>query len=311
VTRLGGRRALRTPAQWIIIHCYCSSELNCKGERRGTTYLVQQGVGGDDGALCWTNDAVCSCSSSLLPPFLPRFVLVFLSWSALFLVQWLLKMELWSCCFWRRRKRLWRWWWLLSIAFLGLPSALPLLRTSTMVMKMLGAVGWMEACSPSSVFLRLPWSSFPKLLLVILLENEDAYEDDGRWWWRSEPRRWGFFSCVFLVVVRLCVLLFSQFFPGFSLSPPPVFFLPLCFQSPLSFSSLFPLVLFLPWFCDFFSFLSPLFVRLLCFFLKKPEATPRPLLFFFFCPLSPAGFFWFYPPLECHAVPCSLFLMQE
>ena len=72
-------------SKWIIIHCYCNSELNCEGERRGTTYLVQQGVAGDDGALCWTNDAACSCSSSLLPPFLPRFVLVFLSWSALFL----------------------------------------------------------------------------------------------------------------------------------------------------------------------------------------------------------------------------------
>jgi hypothetical protein len=39
-------------SKWIIIHCYCSSELNCKGERRGTTYLVQQGVAGDDDALC-------------------------------------------------------------------------------------------------------------------------------------------------------------------------------------------------------------------------------------------------------------------
>ena len=31
--------------------------------------------------LCWTNDAACSYSSSL-PPFLPRLILVFLSWSA-------------------------------------------------------------------------------------------------------------------------------------------------------------------------------------------------------------------------------------
>jgi hypothetical protein len=70
---------------------------NAGGERREKTYLVQQGVAGDDGALRWTNGAATSCSSSLLPslpPFLPRFVPVFLSWSALFLVQWLLKMEL-------------------------------------------------------------------------------------------------------------------------------------------------------------------------------------------------------------------------
>jgi hypothetical protein len=136
-----------------------------------------------------------------------------------------------------------------------------------MVMKMLGAVGWMEACSPSSVFLRLPWSSFPKLLLVILLENEDAYEDDGRWWWRSEPRRWGFFSCVFLVVVRLCVLLFSQFFPGFSLSPPPGFFS----------SSLFPVT---PVFLFPFSpgSVSPLVLWF--FFVSFPPVRSSPLFLF-------------------------------
>jgi len=48
---------------------------------------------------------LCSCSPcTVLPLFvrsLPQFVPVFLSWSALFLVQWLLKKELWSCC-WRR-----------------------------------------------------------------------------------------------------------------------------------------------------------------------------------------------------------------
>jgi len=45
-------------------------------------------------------------------------------------------------------------------------------------------------CFPSiSVFLRLPWSSFPKLFLVLLLEDEDADENDGWWWWRSEQRR--------------------------------------------------------------------------------------------------------------------------
>jgi len=42
----------------------------------------------------------------------------------------------------------------------------------------------------------------------------------------------------------------------------------------------------------FFSFLSPpLCVRLLCFFLKKPEATPRPLRFLFFCPPLSSRFF--------------------
>jgi hypothetical protein len=42
-----------------------------------------------------------SCSPCpIIPLFvrsLPQFVPVFLLWSALFLVQWLLKMELWSC----------------------------------------------------------------------------------------------------------------------------------------------------------------------------------------------------------------------
>ena len=36
VTRTDGRRAQRTPAHWIIIHCYCSSELKCK---RNGAYL--------------------------------------------------------------------------------------------------------------------------------------------------------------------------------------------------------------------------------------------------------------------------------
>jgi len=48
---------------------------------------------------------LCSCSPcTVLPLFvhsLPQFVPVFLSWSALLLVQWLLKMKLWSC-YWRR-----------------------------------------------------------------------------------------------------------------------------------------------------------------------------------------------------------------
>jgi hypothetical protein len=36
VTRLDGMRTLRMPAQWIIIRCYCSSELKCK---RSGAYL--------------------------------------------------------------------------------------------------------------------------------------------------------------------------------------------------------------------------------------------------------------------------------
>ena len=36
VTRTDVRRAQRTPAHWIIIHCYCSSELKCK---RNGAYL--------------------------------------------------------------------------------------------------------------------------------------------------------------------------------------------------------------------------------------------------------------------------------
>jgi len=78
---------------------------------------------------------------------------------------------------------------------------------------------------------------------------------------------------------------------GFSVMPP---------------GSVSPLVL---W---FFSFLSSLFVRLLCFFFEKTSGyhTSTPFLFLFSSPLQPF-FSWFYPPLECHAVLCSLFLMQE
>lgn len=107
-------------------------------------------------------------------------------------VQWLLKMELWSCCFWRRRKQWWRWWWLLSTALLCLPSVFPLLRTSTMVMKMLGAVGWMEGCSPlffhmllRSLFCNSASSlvkSMEVLLLSGFLEAEELLNMVKRCW---------------------------------------------------------------------------------------------------------------------------------
>jgi len=70
-----------------------------------------------------------------------------------------------------------------------------------------------------------------------------------------------------------------------------------------------------------------LFSLVLCFFfVSSPPVRSSPLFLFeetrgyppvhsfsfSFCPsFSSRFFFWFYPPLECHAVPCSLFLMQE
>jgi hypothetical protein len=115
---------------------------------------------------------------------------------------------------------------------------------------------------------------------------------------------WSFFCVSSALPFSVASSAFLRFLVT-GLSPPVFFFLSVSSHPCLSLP-------FFPWFCFspgsviFFSFVSTVS------FLKKPEATPRPLLFFFFLSLlSPAVFFWFYPPLECHAVPCSLFLMQE
>jgi len=151
----------------------------------------------------------------------------------------------------------------------------------------------------------------------------------GCWRWSSEAAASGGDenscdaggdSCLLLSFVFLLCFLCSPFLRGllcfssvFGYWPlPPGFFLPLCFQSPLSFSSLFPLVLFLPWFCDLFFVSSPpcSFVSSVSYW--RSQRLPHVHSFSFsFVLLSPAVFFWFYPPLECHAFPCSLFLMQE
>jgi hypothetical protein len=123
----------------------------------------------------------------------------------------------------------------------------------------------------------------------------------------------------------LCVWLPSPFPPLcfllFSLGSACLFFL-----FSVSFSLSFSPVL-LPLFL--FRLLPLLFVRLLCFFLKKPEATLHPLLFFFFFfssllssalfPFQSLVFLPFSPPpagspslvfitRECHAV--AWILMQ-
>jgi hypothetical protein len=133
-------------------------------------------------------------------------------------------------------------------------------------------------------------------------------------------------STAFWVVLFLCVLspvvpLFSGFFYGFCSSSLLWFPVPkipclrlcpgflLCRFTPQLFLPQFFFVWFVlsVWVLFFFFFLrssvflscrpwlfsSPgfflplLFVRLLCFFLKKPEATSRPLLFFFLLSHSP------------------------
>jgi len=92
-----------------------------------------------------------------------------------------------------------------------------------------------------------------------------------------------------------CFLGFSMGFApvlssGFRSQKSPVFVCVLASSSAGSLPSFsFLCFSFLPSVAFFFPpvFSSSLFVRLLCFFLKKPEATSRPLLFFFLLSHSP------------------------
>jgi len=70
------------------------------------------------------------------------------------------------------------------------------------------------------------------------------------------------------------------------LPSPPVFFFFLSVSSHPCLS-----LPFFPWFCDFFRFFPPCLFVSSVFFLRKPEATTRPLLFFFFSPPLSSRFF--------------------
>jgi len=158
----------------------------------------------------------------------------------------------------------------------------------------------------------------------------------GCWRWSSEAAasggdensdEAGGDSCLLLSLVFLLCFLCSPFLRGllcfssvFGYWPLPRLFFSLCFQSPLSFSSLFPLVLWfffvsfppfwvspslsfprvlvsLPTVHGFF-FFPPSFVSSVSFF-KKPQAISCPLLFFFFLSSFLQPFFsGFIPPLN-------------
>jgi hypothetical protein len=141
------------------------------------------------------------------------------------------------------------------------------------VMKMLGAVGWMEACSPLFFF---------RMLLRSLFCNSAS----------SLVKSMGFFSCLGSWRLKSCWRWWRDGWNWFCVSPSPrfclLYFLPFFFGSVLFFCFLPP--------CSFVSSVS---------FWRNQRLPPRPLFFFFFLSLFSSRFFFFFLVLSSLRMPCG------